>query len=135
MFSNCQLAGISFAFPDICKVPAPPIPFIPTPFPNIASGPLVVPPTASLKVLMSAGPAHNVMSMVPISNGDEAGVLMGMVSQMIMGPCQHVMGSTNLLVGGLPGTKMTMPTKQNGMVPNAMGTTLVPSQFKVLTMR
>ena len=28
--------GISIAFPDVCKTPAPPAPFVPIPYPNIA---------------------------------------------------------------------------------------------------
>ena len=28
-------SGVSIAFPDVCKTPAPPAPFVPIPYPNI----------------------------------------------------------------------------------------------------
>ena len=28
--------GVSIAFPDVCKTPAPPAPFVPIPYPNVA---------------------------------------------------------------------------------------------------
>lgn len=28
--------GVTIAFPDVCKTPAPPAPFVPIPYPNIA---------------------------------------------------------------------------------------------------
>ena len=123
------------AFPDVCKTPAPPAPFVPIPYPNIALGPTALPPTACLKVLLMAGPAHTLMTTIPMSNGDNAGVMMGVVSQIVMGPSRHLMGSTNVLYGGIPATKMTSMTGQNGMNLNIPGMTLVPAQFKVLLMR
>jgi len=123
MFANCQMGGMNMAFPDVI------------PYPNIALGPTALPPTACLKVLLMAGPAHTLMTTIPMSNGDNAGVLMGVVSQIVMGPSRHLMGSTNVLYGGIPATKMTSMTGQNGMNLNIPGMTLVPAQFKVLLMR
>ncbi len=34
-FPTKQKGGASLAFPDVCKVPAPPAPFVPVPFPNV----------------------------------------------------------------------------------------------------
>ena len=56
-------------------------------------------------------------------------------SGMVMGPSRHMMGSTNVLYGGMPATKMTSMTGQNGLSLNAPGMTLVPAQFKVILMR
>ncbi len=98
-------------------------------------GPTALPPTACLKVLLLAGPAHNMMMTIPMSNGDNAGVNMGVMSGMVMGPSRHMMGSTNVLYGGSPATKMTSPTGQNGMSLNVPGMSLVPAQFKVMLMR
>jgi len=39
------------------------------------------------------------------------------------------------MMGGLPATKMLMPTGQNGFVPNAPGVTLVPAQLTVLSLQ
>lgn len=136
MFANCQLGGMNMGAPDVCKTPAPPIPSpIPIPYPNIAAGPTALPPTACLKVLLTAGPAHTLMTTIPMSNGDNAGVALGVVSSMVMGPCRHQMGSTNVLYGGIPATKMTSMTGQNGMSLNIPGMTLVPAQIKVMLMR
>jgi hypothetical protein len=44
------------------------------------------------------------------------------------------MGSFTILVGGAPQTKMLDVTGQNGMSPNAVGATLVPSQVRVLNL-
>ena len=81
MFANTQLGGMNLAFPDVCMTP----PFaIPIPYPNIDLG-LTAVPTA-LNVLIVGGPAHNMMTMGTISNGDNAGVMMGVMSGMVMGP-------------------------------------------------
>jgi hypothetical protein len=133
MFANCQLGGMNFAMPDVCKTPAPPAPFVPVPYPNIAMGPTAIP--NCIKVLIMAMPAHNLLTPIPLSNGDNAGVMGGMVSQMFMGPSKHVMGSISVLQCGLPATKLTSPTTQNGMLPNAVGMTTVPAQTKVLIMK
>ena len=139
MFANCQMGGMNLAAPDVCKTPFPPPPvgpgMLPIPYPNIAMGMTALPPTACLKVLLMAGPAHNLMTTIPISNGDNAGVLGGVASQIMMGPSRHTMGSTNVLYGGMPATKMTSMTGQNGVSMNIPGLTLVPAQFKVLLMR
>lgn len=133
MFANCQMGGMNFAMPDVCKTPAPPIPFVPIPYPNIAMGMTAVP--NCVKILIMAMPAHNLMTMIPLSNGDNAGVLGGLVSQIFMGPSKHIIGSFGVLYCGLPATKLTSPTGQNGMMPNAMGMTVVPAQTKVLVMK
>jgi uncharacterized protein DUF4150 len=33
---NADTNGVTIAFPDVCKTPAPPAPFVPIPYPNIA---------------------------------------------------------------------------------------------------
>lgn len=33
--SKQKKGNVSAVFPDVCKVPAPPAPFVPAPFPNI----------------------------------------------------------------------------------------------------
>ncbi len=138
MFANCQMGGMNLAAPDVCLTPVPtpagPVP-TPIPYPNMAMGMTALPPTACLKVLLMAGPAHNLMTTIPMTNGDNAGVNMGVASGMVMGPSRHTMGSTNVLYGGMPATKMTSMSGQNGMSMNVPGLTLVPAQFKVLLMR
>jgi hypothetical protein len=135
MFVNTQMAGINMAMPDVCLTPIPspvgPIP-TPIPYPNIALPMTAIP--SQVKVLILAMPAHNLMTITPMSNGDNAGLMMNPMSGMVMGPCKHLMGSVKVMFGGMPVTKMLNPTGQNGIMPGAFGTSLAPSQLKVMVM-
>ncbi|MFT5506086.1 MAG: hypothetical protein ACI8XC_003811 [Gammaproteobacteria bacterium] len=135
MFVNTQMAGMNFAMPDVCLTPVPspagPIP-TPMPYPNTALPMTAIP--SQVKVLILAMPAHNLMTVTPMSNGDNGGVMMNPMSGMVMGPSKHLMGSMKVLYGGLPVTKMLNPTGQNGMSPGAFGASLAPSQIKVMVM-
>ena len=126
------MPGMHFAFPDVCRVPTPVGP-IPMPFPNFGLTPTAVP--SQTKVLAMCMPTHNLMTITPMTDGDSAGVALGVISNLMMGPSCAMMGSTNVLVGGPPVAKFGMPTKQNGTVPNAVGMTIAPSQTKVMSMR
>ena len=135
MFVITQMAGLNFAMPDVCLTPIPtpagPVP-TPIPYPNIALPMTAIP--SQVKVLILAMPAHNMMTVTPMSNGDNAGVNMNPVSGMVMGPSKHLMGSIKVMYGGLPVTKMLSPTGQNGMSPGSFGASLAPSQVKVMVM-
>lgn len=132
MFANCSLSGMNFAMPDVCLTPAGPA-VVPVPYPNIAMLPMALPPTCSLKHFIGMAPAHNLMTTVPMTMGDNGGVMGGVMSGMMMGPSRHLMGSTKVFTGGMPSTKMLSPSMQN--LTNApSGNTLAPSQFKVLIM-
>jgi hypothetical protein len=133
MFANSQMGGMSFAFPDVCKTPIPPVGPVPIPYPNMSLGMTKVPP--SFKVFFGGTPAHNMNTTGTISNGDNAGVAGGVASQMVMGPDRHMLGSFGVLLEGMPATKMTGMTGANGMSMNVPGMTLVPSQFKVLILK
>lgn len=131
VFANTQMAGLHFAFPDVCLTPTPVGP-VPIPYPNIAIPNTAIP--SQFKVLALAMPVHNLATVVPMSNGDNSGVSMNPVSGMVMGPTRHLMGSVKTLVGGMPVTKMLSPTGQNGMSPGAVGASLAPSQVKVMVL-
>ena len=129
MFANTQMMGMDMGFPDVCLTPAPPSPApIPIPYPNIAMGPMGVP--AAYNVLFMCTPAHNVSTTIPMTNGDNPGVAMGVASGMVMGPARHVLPSFKTLVGGMPATRMTSMTIQNST--NCPGARIVPSQVKVI---
>lgn len=127
MFANTQMMGIDTGFPDVCLTPTPAGP-IPIPYPNIAAGPMGVP--AAYNVLFMALPAHNMATTIPMTNGDNVGVNMGVASGTVMGPSRHVTAAFTVLVGGLPGTRLTSVAIQNST--NCPGVRLVPSQPKVL---
>ena len=65
-----------------------------------------------------------------MTNGDNAGVAMGVASGTVMGPARHLTGAFTVLVGGMPATRMTSVALQNST--NCPGVRLVPSQVKVL---
>lgn len=134
MFVTSQgpLPAMDFAFPDVCRTPVGPA-IVPLPYPNIGLSNTAVP--TQVKVMLTCMPAHNLTTQKPISNGDTAGVGLGMVSNLMMGPVSAATCSSNFFVGGLPAIKMTGATKQNGACPNAAGATLSPSQVKLMSLR
>jgi hypothetical protein len=110
-------------------VPTPAGP-IPTPFPNIAM-PVMAIPTV-FNQFIQAMPVHNLLTTTPISNGDQAGLAMGVASGMIMGPSRHILGSFKVFSSAMPQTKMLSPTMQNNT--NMVGVTLSPAQVKVMVL-
>ncbi|MEZ4438195.1 MAG: DUF4150 domain-containing protein [Polyangiaceae bacterium] len=126
MFANTQMMGIDIGFPDVCLTPTPAP--VPIPYPNIAMGPMGVP--AAYNILFMATPAHNMATTVPLTNGDNTGINMGVASGTVMGPSRHLTGSFKVLVHGIPATKMTSIALQNST--NCPGMRLVPSQIKVV---
>lgn len=134
MFASCTQGGMCFAMPDVCKVPAPPAPPIPTPFPNQAMLQVADGGTVCEKVYIDSMEACNMKTKIPQSNGDQGGVAGGMTSGKFMGPASYSKGSAKVFMEGSPALHLTCPTKQNGDSPNAMGTQLQPSQTKVMIM-
>ena len=76
--------------------------------------------------MINGMPEMNIVSMHPISNGDEAGAMGGVVSQIVMGPCRCTLPSQLVFVGGTPVWRLTATTLHN--LANCPGTTMVPSQ-------
>jgi hypothetical protein len=81
--------GVSIAFPDVCKTPAPPAPFVPIPYPNIAKSSDTAQGTTTVK---AGGNAICVKdSSFSTSTGDEAGSAGGgMLSSKITGKAEFV---------------------------------------------
>lgn len=129
MFAKTQMGGLDFAMPDVCLTPVPPV-VVPIPYPNISVPTTAIP--SQVKVLTLAMPNHNLITITPMTNGDNAGVNMNPMSGMVMGPSKQLMGSVKTFIGGMPATMMLRPTGQNGMSPGAFGASLVPSQVKLM---
>ncbi len=127
MFANSQMMGTDMGFPDVCLTPTPAGP-VPIPYPNIAMGPMAIPNVPT--VLIMGMPAHNMGTTIPMTNGDNAGVAMGVASGTVMGPSRHVTGAFTILIHGMPATRMTSVAIQNST--NCPGVRLVPSQPLVL---
>jgi Toxin PAAR-like domain len=122
------LVVLSIAFPDVCKAIVGPA-VVPLPLVNImlssARMPMVV------NVMFGGGMTLNLFGVGAVSTGDEAGPLLGAVSQTIVGPGRVVLGSVKLFLGCAPATRMGGITAQNGFIPNACGVTSTPGQIRV----
>ena len=127
MFANSQMMGMDTGFPDVCLTPTPAGP-VPVPYPNIAMGPTAIPNVPN--VLFVAMPAHNLGTQIPLTNGDNAGVALGVASGTVMGPSKHMTGSFTTLIKGMPASRLTSMSLQNST--NAPGCRIVPSQSLVL---
>lgn len=90
--------GISVAFPDVCKTPAPPAPPIPIPYPNIAMSSDT--DKGSKKVKADGNPICLKDSNFKMSSGDEAGALNGIASNKIKGKAEFVNFSFDVKVEG-----------------------------------
>lgn len=133
MFMLSMGAGMDMGFPDVCLTPTPAGP-IPIPYPDIAMSATTAPVVPT--VLIDCMPGINLMSKGLMSNGDEAGTAGGVVSHLIDGQTQYMVGCFTILVGGAPAQRLTSVTGQNtvGCMPNAPGVCLAPSQVTVLTL-
>jgi len=84
--------GVTIAFPDVCKTPAPPAPSpIPIPYPNIAMSSDTM--QGAKKVKAKGCPICVKDSNFKMSSGDEAGVALGIASNKIKGKAEFVMSS------------------------------------------
>ena len=130
MFALTNQGGnLTALAPDVCKVPSPAGP-VPTPFPNMAVCSMVTPSSACTKVMVSGGLALTVKSKTMLSNGDEAGTLMGVVSNKIMGEVAFVQGSMKVRLEGKAAVRNADPTTHNAN--NTTGIAASPTQTKVM---
>src|SRR5215469_5487905 len=90
--------GITSAFPDVCKTPAPPAPPIPIPYPNIAKSSDTANGTST--VTCDGNPTCVKDSNFMLSTGDEAGSLMGVASNKIKGKAEFVNFSFDVQIDG-----------------------------------
>lgn len=99
---------------DICKTPAPPAPApVPLPYPNIAM--TATPgPGYTTKTLVMGTPMYTKKSKTMISNGDQPGVALGLVSNKIMGMCEVVMSSMDVKAEGGGVARTLDTTLSNG---------------------
>lgn len=130
MFALTLAGGQCLATPDVCLVPAPPGPPIPTPFANVGMPPMGMQPTA--KVLIVGMPALTKASKIPMTNGNQPGVNGGVMSGQIMGEVEFVMASAKVKFEGQFAVRLSDPTRQNAG--NAVGQVVAPSQTKVMVM-
>lgn len=81
--------GVSPSFPDVCKTPAPPAPFVPIPYPNIAKSSDAAQGASTVK--SDGNPTCVKDSNFSMSTGDEGGTAGGgMASSKIKGKAEFV---------------------------------------------
>lgn len=124
--------GTCNALPDTCKVPAPPAPPVPTPFPSTGQLAQANRGTCAKKVTVLNQPVLHLNSQIAMTSGDEAGSAGGVVSGTIKGPAKPTKGSAKVFVEGMAVVFHTCGMAQNGVSANApMGIHDSPSQSKV----
>ncbi len=133
MFMLTMGDGMTMGFPDVCLTPVGPAP-VPVPYPNVSES--IMAPDAAMNVLGDCMPTLNELSDICLSEGDEAGVLLGVVSHLISGETMWILGSETVLADGLPVQRLTSIAGCNALevLPNAPGNCIVPSQFTVLAL-
>ncbi|MCX5590758.1 DUF4150 domain-containing protein [Alcaligenes endophyticus] len=127
MFSNTQMMGMDLGFPDVCLTPPA---LVPIPYPDIALGPTAIP--VCFNILHCFAPVHNLMTITPITNGDNPGIATGVISHTVMGPSSPRTGAFTCLNRFAPTTRLTSINTQNAI--NTVGMRIVPSQLKVLVL-
>ena len=90
--------GISVAFPDVCKTPAPPAPFVPIPYPNVSKSSDLSNGSGTVKADGQSIALKD--STFLISSGNEAGSLLGIASSKIKGKSEFVAVSMDVKVEG-----------------------------------
>lgn len=90
--------GITIAFPDVCKTPAPPAGPIPIPYPNIAQSTDTA--QGSKKVKCDGKSICVKDSNFKMSTGDEPGSVGGVVSSKVKGKAEFVNFSFDVKVEG-----------------------------------
>lgn len=130
MFALTMGPGMDMGFPDVCLTPI--VVPVPIPYPDMAFSTTSAP--AAYNVLIDCMPSLNESSLGLVSEGDDAGVELGVISHMISGETVYLLGCITIFTDGPPAQRLTSVTGENslGVLPNAPGVSLVPSQPTVL---
>lgn len=116
---------------DVCKTPTPTGP-IPIPYPNIAMVSNADASSCTSKVKIDGKKVLTRKSKIPMSTGDEAGSVGGVISNTIKGEVKYLRGSVKVKAEGDPVVFLTSNTAHNGNNANApVGLQVAPSQTKV----
>lgn len=113
--------GMNIGFPDVCLTPPPPpVGPIPIPYPNLGQN--VMSSVFSPNIFTGFMPALNMASIIPMTMGDNAGVLHPLFMQM----GGQTMGNPIVFVNCIPAKNLLVPTFGNAFN-NPVGAVLVPS--------
>ncbi len=129
---STKAGGICFAFPDVCLVPQPSGPPVPTPFPNIALCQQAEGAVSEIRV--EGAPVLVETSVIPSSTGDEPGTAGGVVSGTFRGCVSYRTASAKVYAKGKRVVMLGAVTAHNGTNANMpAGQQITPSQGRVFT--
>lgn len=137
MPASTTAGGQCLAFPDVCKTPAPPAPFVPIPYPNIAMGNQAKGSTCPDKVKFANKAPIVKTTEISMSSGDEAGTAGGgMISAKFKGPAKFQLGSNSVEAQGKGVAYIGCMVAQNGTANANMpaGAQIAPSQTTIKVM-
>jgi hypothetical protein len=97
---------------DMCKTPTPGGP-VPMPYPNVALS-VTMGPGYTTKTLVMGTPMWTKKGKSALSNGDQPGVALGVVSNKIMGMCEITMASNDVFAEGGAVVRTLDSTLSNG---------------------
>lgn len=124
--SQGPLPGTDFSAPDVYLQMTP---VGPVPVPFMSSGMRSSEIPGNFRFFVMCMPAHNLMSMAPVTI---SGPGPGAASGMVCSASRNIKGSSRFFICGMPATRMLDPTAQNGLTPNSVGMTILPSQVRLL---
>lgn len=128
--ASSKAGGTCLGVPDVCQVPAPPAPPIPTPFPNTAQ--LASATKTCAKVKIENQDVVVETSEIPTSSGDEAGTLGGVVSGTFAQKVVFRRSSSKVKAEGKGLVFQSATSAHNGSNANMpAGMQAAPSQNKV----
>ena len=113
MPASTKAGGQCLGFPDVCKTPAPPAPFVPVPYPNMAMPNQGNPGTMTKKVKIGNMAAMQKGSEIPMSSGDEAGSIGGIISSCIKGKAEFMLYSFDVKLDGKNACRLGDPLFHN----------------------
>jgi len=106
---------VSATIPDVCLTPI--VVPVPIPYPNMGDATMAEP--AAETVFIGGSPGCTQASLIEPSQGDEPGVLGGIISGMIMGEIEFILASMIVTLEAMPAIYQGCLTLQNEI--NTMG--------------
>ena len=101
--SKKQKGGVSIAFPDVCRTPAPPAPFLPVPYPNVA--------LASTNLKSASVKIKKFDTKFQKSSGDEAGTQKGVTAAIAKMASIFSKHSATVKATGKKASKLMLPNQ------------------------
>lgn len=124
-YADSRQGGLRLAFPNVLEVDGSAGP-VARALPNQTALASAIP--SQDRTLMTAAPALNLGSVIPVSTGDT-------MARQGGGPARPHEGSAAVLIGGLPATAYGHGAGHNGWSSTAAGSGTLPSQSKVQILR